>query len=29
MPDDLNARWWKQGVTAMIASIAALFVMNL
>jgi phytol kinase len=29
MPDDLNARWWKQGVTAMIASMAALLVMNL
>jgi phytol kinase len=29
MPDDLNARWWKQGATAMIASAAALFVMNL
>jgi len=29
MPDDLNARWWKQGATAMVASTAALFVMNL
>jgi len=29
MPDDLNARWWKQGATAMVASAAALFVMKL
>ena len=29
MPDDLNARWWRQGATAMIASTVALFVINL
>jgi phytol kinase len=29
MPDDLNARWWKQGAAAMVASLAGLFVMKL
>ena len=28
MPDDLNARWWKQGATAMVASAAGLFLMK-
>ncbi|HEX3941533.1 MAG TPA: hypothetical protein VHX11_08640 [Acidobacteriaceae bacterium] len=27
-PDDLNARWWKQGATAIIASITGLYLMG-
>jgi phytol kinase len=29
IPDDLNARWWRQGTTAIIASIAGLYLMVL
>jgi phytol kinase len=29
MPEDLNARWWKQGISAAIASVAGLLLMNL
>lgn len=28
LPDDLNARWWRQGLTAVLASLAGFVVMN-